>query len=82
MKKRVPIKYIDIIKNMYDGVMTNVRPCGGLRSDFFITIELRQGSALSTFFFVIVIHELTRVINDEIPWCMLFAKDKMKRELG
>ena len=25
MKKRVPIKYIDIIKDMYDRVVTNVR---------------------------------------------------------
>ena len=34
MKKGVPIKYIDIIKNMYDGVMANVRTCGGITSDF------------------------------------------------
>ena len=25
MKKEVPIKYIDIIKDIYDGVMANVR---------------------------------------------------------
>jgi len=25
MKKGVPIKYIDIIKDMYDGVVANVR---------------------------------------------------------
>ena len=27
MKKGVPIKYIDIIKNMYDRVVINVRTC-------------------------------------------------------
>jgi len=27
MKKGVPIKYIDIIKGMYDGVVANVRTC-------------------------------------------------------
>jgi len=27
MKKRVPIKYIDIIKDMFKGVVANVRTC-------------------------------------------------------
>ena len=75
MKKGVPIKYIDIIKNMYDGVVANVRTCGGITSDFFITIGLHQGSALSPFLFFIVMDELARAIQDEIPWCMLFADD-------
>jgi len=49
MKKGVPIKYIDIIKDMYDGVVANVRTCRGITSDFFITIGLHQGFALSPF---------------------------------
>ena len=65
MKKGVPIKYIDIIKNMYD-VVANVRTCGGITSDFSITIGLHQGSALNSFLFIIVIDELTRAIQDEI----------------
>ena len=44
MKKGVPIKYIHIIKDMYDRVVTNVRICGGITSDFSITIGLHQGS--------------------------------------
>ena len=75
MKKGVPIKYIDIIKDMYDGVVANVRTCGGITSDFSIIIGLHQGSALSPFLFVIVMDELTRAIQNEIPWCMLFAND-------
>ena len=35
MKKRVPIKYIDIIKDMYNRVVANVRTCGDITSDFF-----------------------------------------------
>jgi len=31
-------KYIDIIKDMYDEVVANVRTCGGITSDFSITI--------------------------------------------
>ena len=38
MKKGVPIKYIDIINDIYDGVMVNVRTCGGITNDFSITI--------------------------------------------
>ena len=55
--------------------MANIRTCGGITSDFSITIELHQESALSLFLFVIVMDELTRAIQDEIPWFMLFADD-------
>jgi len=75
MKKRVPIKYIDIIKDMYDGIVANVRTYGGIISNFSITIGLHQGSALSLFLFAIVMDELTRAIQDKIPWCMLFTDD-------
>ena len=76
MKKGVPIKNIDIIKDMYDGVVAIVRTCGDITSDFSITIGLHQGSALSPFLlFVIVMDGLTRAIQDEISWCMLFADD-------
>jgi len=74
-EKGVPIKYIDIIRDMYDGVVANVRTCEGITSDFSITIGLHQGSAFSPFLFVILMDELTRAIQDEIPWCMLFADD-------
>jgi len=40
MRNGVPIKYIDIIKDIYDGVVANVRTCGGQTSDFWITIGL------------------------------------------
>jgi len=75
MKKGVPIKYIDIIKNTYDRVVANVRTCGGITSNFSITIGLHRESTLSPFLFVIVMDELTRAIQDEIPWYMLFADD-------
>ena len=55
--------------------MTNVKTCGGLTSDFSITIGLYQGFALTPFLFVIVIDGLTRTIQDKILWCMLFVDD-------
>ena len=67
MKKGVPIKYIDIIKDMYDEAVANVRTCGGITSNFSITIGLHQGSELSPFLFAIVMDELIRAIQDEIP---------------
>ena len=60
---------------MYDGIVANVRTCGDITSNFSITIGLHQGSTLSPFLFVIVMDELTRAIEDEIPWCILFADD-------
>ena len=75
MKKGISLRYIDLIKDMYDGAITNVRTSGGLSDSFPITIGLHQGSALSPFLFAIVMDELTKNIQDEVPWCMLFADD-------
>ena len=74
-KKLVPVKYINIIKDMYEGAITNVKTNDGLSSSFPITIGLHQGSALSPLLFAIVMDELTRHIQTEVPWCMLFADD-------
>ena len=39
MKKGVPIKYIDIFKNIYDRVVANVRTCGGITSDILSQLD-------------------------------------------
>jgi hypothetical protein len=74
-KHKVSTKYITLIKDMYDNVVTNVQTSDGDSNDFPINIGLHQGSALSHYLFVLVMDEVTRDIQDDISWCMLFADD-------
>ena len=74
-KHKVPTKYITLIKDMYRGAMTFVRTCDGDTTDFPINIGLHQGPALNPYLFALVMDEVTRNIQGEIPWCMLFAND-------
>ncbi|XP_052193027.1 uncharacterized protein LOC127801710 [Diospyros lotus] len=60
---------------MYHGAETRVRTCGGDTEPFKITIGLHQGSALSLYLFALVMDELTKDIQTEVPWCMLFTDD-------
>jgi hypothetical protein len=74
-KHKVPTKFITLIKDMYKDAMTCVRTYDGDTSDFPIKIGLHQGSALSPYLFALVMDEVTRDIQGDIPWCMLFADD-------
>ena len=74
-KHKVPTKYITLIKDMYDNVVTSVRTSDVDTDDFLIKIGLHQGSALSPYLFALVMDEVTRDIQGDIPWCMLFADD-------
>jgi hypothetical protein len=62
---------------MYRDAVTFVRICDSDTSDFPIKIGLHQGSALSPYLFALVMDEVIRDIQDDIPWCMLFADDVM-----
>ena len=48
-KKEVSETYVQAIKDMYKGAKTSIRTSRGDIKDFFINIELHQGSALSHF---------------------------------
>ena len=74
-KHKVPTKYVGLIKNMYNNVVTSVRTSDGDTDDFSIRIGLHQGSALSPYLFALVMDEVTKDIQGDIPWCMLFAND-------
>jgi Reverse transcriptase (RNA-dependent DNA polymerase) len=72
-KKLVPTKYVTLIKDMYINIVTCVRACESEFDIFSIKIGLYQGSALSLYIFTLVMDEITKDIQGDILWCMLFA---------
>jgi hypothetical protein len=74
-KHKVSTKYITLIKDMYDNVVTSVRISDRDTNDFLINIGLQQGSALSHYLFALVMDEVIRDIQGGILWCMLFVDD-------
>jgi hypothetical protein len=61
-KHKVLTKYIILIKDMYDNVVTSVRTSDGDTNDFSINIGLHQESTLSPYLFALVMNEVTRDI--------------------
>jgi hypothetical protein len=74
-KHNVSSKYIILIKDMYDNIVTSVRISDRDTNDFSINIGLHQWLALSPYLFALVMYEVTRDIQYGIHWCMPFADD-------
>jgi hypothetical protein len=55
--------------------VTSVRTSNVDTDDFLIKIGLHQGSALTPYLFDLVMDEVTRDIQGDILWCMLFPDD-------
>ena len=61
-KHKVPTKYVGLIKDMYNNVVTSVRTSDEDTDDFPIRIGLHQRSALSPYLFALMMDEVTRGI--------------------
>jgi hypothetical protein len=61
-KHKVSSKYITLIKDMYDNIVTSLRTSDRDTNDFPINIGLHQGSALSHYLFALVMDEVTKDI--------------------
>ena len=73
--KRVPEKYVRLVKDMYHQCETVVRYAAGTSEPFAVEVGLHQGSALNPFLFAIMVDSLTETIRKEAPWQMMFADD-------
>ncbi|XP_037870980.1 uncharacterized protein LOC119629375 [Bombyx mori] len=74
-EKDIPGKYVRLICAMYSRARTYVRTAAGNSDEFSVAVSLHQGSALSPYLFLLVMDALTSEIQEEPPWCMLFADD-------
>jgi hypothetical protein len=72
-KHKVPTKYVTLIKDMYDKVVTSIRTTDGDTNVFPVNIGLHQGSASSPYLFALVIDEVTRDRQGDIHRCMFFV---------
>ncbi|GJT59331.1 zinc finger, CCHC-type containing protein [Tanacetum coccineum] len=57
------------------GVKTRVRTTMGNTEFFPVDVGLHQGSTISPYLFTLILDELSREIQESIPWCRIFADD-------
>nr|GEX35702.1 retrovirus-related Pol polyprotein LINE-1 [Tanacetum cinerariifolium] len=77
--KGTPRRYSRVIKDMYNGAKTRMRTTVGNTDSFPVELGLHQGSAISPYLFTLIFDELSRGIQEDIPWCMIFADDIIKK---
>ncbi|GJX68366.1 ataxia telangiectasia mutated family protein [Tanacetum coccineum] len=73
--KEASRRYIKVIRDTYTSAKTRVRTSIGNMKFFSVEVGLHQGSTISPYLFALILDELSRVIQEDIPWCMIFADD-------
>nr|GEU32216.1 hypothetical protein [Tanacetum cinerariifolium] len=73
--KETPRRYLRVIKDIYDGAKTRVRSSTGNTEFFPVEVGLHQRSAISPYLFALILDELSRGIQGNIPCSIVFADD-------
>ncbi|GKB87948.1 retrovirus-related pol polyprotein LINE-1 [Tanacetum coccineum] len=68
-------RYIRVVRDMYVGAKTCIRASIGYIEFFPVDVGLYQGSAISPYLFALILDELSRGIQEDIPWFLIFADD-------
>ncbi|GJX85066.1 retrovirus-related pol polyprotein LINE-1 [Tanacetum coccineum] len=73
--KGAPGRYLKVLRDIYEGAKTRVRTSVRDTEFFPVEVGLHQGSAISLYLFALILDEISRGIQEDIPWCMIFADD-------
>ena len=71
----VPEKYVRLVEDTYEDTRTPVKTSIGVTANITVRVGLHQGSSLSPYLFDMIMDVMGRAIEEQPPWCMLFADD-------
>ena len=67
--------YNRVIKDMHEGARMSISTPRGVTNDFYVGRCMHRCSTLSLFLFPLVTNKLTKGIQDELSWYILFIDD-------